>query len=59
VPIELAVLSFKGNEARCRLMGSEGVVSICSPQFQELVPGEIAALVADKQWPRMLLTQSE
>jgi hypothetical protein len=49
VPIELAVLSFKGNEARCRLMGSESVVSICSPQFQELVPGEIAALVADKQ----------
>jgi hypothetical protein len=51
LPIELAVLSIKGNEARCRLLGIERVVSIRSPQFRELVPGEITTLVADKQWP--------
>jgi tetratricopeptide (TPR) repeat protein len=49
-PIELAVLSVKENAARCRLLGSDRVITLRARQLWALVPGEIAVVNQRKQW---------
>lgn len=48
--LELAVLSVKENAARCRLLGSEGLITLRTGRLWELVPGEIALVRPRKQW---------
>jgi hypothetical protein len=49
-PIELVVISVKEKAARCRLLGSERVVTVRAPRSWKLVPGEITKILPHKQW---------
>jgi hypothetical protein len=49
-PIELVVLSVKEKAARCRLVGSNRVVTLRTSQLWDIVPGEIAVVNPRKQW---------
>ena len=48
--IELAVLSVKQKAARCRLLGSDGIVTLRASRLWDVVPGEIAVVAPSKQW---------
>lgn len=48
--LELVVLSVKENAARCRLLGSEGLITLRTGRLWDLVPGEIAVVRPRKQW---------
>src|ERR1017187_2580448 len=41
---ELAVLSVKQKAARCRLLGSDGIVTLRASRLWDVVPGEIAVV---------------
>ena len=49
-PVELVALSVKERAARCRLLGSERVITLRASQIWDLVPGEIAVVRPRKQW---------
>jgi tetratricopeptide (TPR) repeat protein len=49
-PVELVVLSIKENAARCRLLGSESVITLRASRLWDVVPGEIAVVKPRKQW---------
>jgi hypothetical protein len=49
-PIELVVLSVKENAARCRLVGSDRVITLRGSRLWDIVPGEIAVVKPCKQW---------
>jgi hypothetical protein len=49
-PIELVVLSVKESAARCRLVGSDRVITLRASRLWDVVPGEIAVVKPRKQW---------
>ena len=49
-PVELIVLSVKDKAARCRLRGSDRVITVRSGRLWTVVPGEIAVFKPRKQW---------
>jgi hypothetical protein len=49
-PVELVVLSVKENAARCRLLGSDRVITLRASRLWDVVPGEIAVVKPRKQW---------
>ncbi len=49
-PIELVVLSIKERAARCRLPGTDRVISLRACRLWDIVPGEIAVVKPRKQW---------
>jgi hypothetical protein len=49
-PIELVVLSVKEKAARCRLVGSNRVITLRASRLWDIVPGEIAVVNPRKQW---------
>ena len=49
-PVELVVLSVKENAARCRLRGSDRVITVRAGRLWTVVPGEIAVVKPRKQW---------
>jgi hypothetical protein len=49
-PIELAVLSVKQKAARCRLLGTDGEITLRATGIWDVVPGEIAVVKPSKQW---------
>lgn len=49
-PIELVVLSVKAKAARCRLVGSDRVITLRASRLWDIVPGEIAVVKPRKHW---------
>jgi hypothetical protein len=49
-PIDLVVLSVKENAARCRLLGSDRVITLHASRLWDVVPGEVAVVKPRKQW---------
>ena len=49
-PIELAALSVKQKAARCRLLGSDRIVTLRASRLWDVYPGEIVMLNPRKQW---------
>ena len=49
-PVELIALTVKANAARCRLLGSERVVTLRASGLWDVVPGEILRVRPRKQW---------
>jgi tetratricopeptide (TPR) repeat protein len=49
-PIELVVLSVKEKAARCRLVGSDRVITLRASRLWDIVPGEIAVVKPRKRW---------
>jgi hypothetical protein len=49
-PIELVALSVKENAARCRLLGSDRVITLRASSLWDVVPGEIVIVRPRKQW---------
>ncbi len=49
-PVELVVLAPKSNAARCRLLGTERVLTLRSSQVWDMVPGEIVTVRPNKRW---------
>jgi tetratricopeptide (TPR) repeat protein len=49
-PVELVALSVKERAARCRLLGSERVITLRASRLWEVVPGMIVTVKARKQW---------
>lgn len=49
-PVELSALSVKANAARCRLLGSERVVTLRASRLWDVVPGDIVVVTPRKQW---------
>ena len=47
---ELIVLSVKRTAARCRLLGSDQIVTLRAGRLWQVVPGEIAVVKPHKQW---------
>jgi hypothetical protein len=48
--VELVVLSLKGNAVRCRLLGTERVITLRADRPWDVVPAEIAVVKPKKQW---------
>jgi hypothetical protein len=48
--IELAVLSLKKTAARCRDLGTGGIVTFRAARLWDVVPGEIAVVRPAKRW---------
>ncbi len=48
--VELVALSVKERAVRCRLVGSDRVVTLRASGFWNVVPGEIVAVAPRKQW---------
>ncbi len=49
-PIDLVVLSVKEKAVRCRLVGSDRVITLRASRLWDIVPGEIAVVNPRKQW---------
>jgi tetratricopeptide (TPR) repeat protein len=49
-PIELVVFSVKQRVARCRVPGTERVITLRASRLWEVVPGEIVTVKPKKQW---------
>ena len=49
-PVELVTLSIKDSTARCRLLGSNRVITLRSSDLWNVVPGEIITVKPRKQW---------
>lgn len=49
-PIELVALAIKERAARCRLLGSERVITLRASGLWDIVPGEIVTVRPQKQW---------
>jgi hypothetical protein len=48
--VELVALSVKERAARCRLLGSDRVITLRASRFWDIVPGEIVVVQPRKQW---------
>jgi hypothetical protein len=48
--VELVVLSVKEKAARCRLLGSDRIITLRAGRLWNVVPGEIAVVNPRKQW---------
>ncbi len=49
-PVELVALSVKERAARCRLLGSDRVITLRARRLWDVVPGEIIVVKSRKQW---------
>jgi hypothetical protein len=49
-PIELVVLSVREKAARCRLLGSDRVVTLRAARLWDVVPGALVTVKPRKQW---------
>ena len=49
-PVELVALSVKERAARCRLLGSDRVITLRASRLWEVVPGALAMVKPRKQW---------
>ena len=49
-PVELVALAVKDRAARCRLLGSDRIITLRASRLWELVPGIIATVTPRKQW---------
>ncbi len=49
-PVELVALSVKERAARCRLLGSDRVITLRASRLWEVVPGAIVTLKPRKHW---------
>ena len=49
-PVELVIMSLKERAARCRLPGSDRVISLRTSSLWDIFPGEIAVVRPRKQW---------
>jgi hypothetical protein len=49
-PVELVALAVKERAARCRLLGSERVITLRASRLWDVVPGEIITVKPCKQW---------
>jgi tetratricopeptide (TPR) repeat protein len=49
-PVELVVLAVKDKAARCRILGSDLVVTFRTSGLWDVVPGEIAVISPRKRW---------
>lgn len=49
-PVELVAISVKERAARCRLVGSDRVITLRASRLWEVVPGEIITVKVRKQW---------
>jgi len=49
-PVELVALAVKERAARCRLLGSERVITLRASRLWDVVPGEIVTVKPRKQW---------
>ena len=49
-PVELIALSVKERAARCRLLGSDRVITLRASCLCDVVPGEIVTVKPRKQW---------
>lgn len=49
-PVELIALSVKERAARCRLLGSDRVLTLRASRLWDVVPGEIMTVKPRKQW---------
>jgi tetratricopeptide (TPR) repeat protein len=49
-PVELVTLSVKERAARCRLLGSDRIITLRTSRLWELVPGMITMVTPRKQW---------
>jgi len=49
-PVELVALSVKERAARCRLLGSDRVITLRASRLWEAVPGAIVTVKPRKQW---------
>ena len=49
-PVELVALSVKERAARCRLLGSDRIVTLRASRLWDVVPGEIVSVKPRKQW---------
>jgi hypothetical protein len=49
-PVELAVLSIKERAARCRVLGTDGAITLRSSGLWAAVPGEIIAVRPRRHW---------
>ena len=49
-PVELVALSVKERAARCRLLGSDRVITLRTSRLWDVVPGEIVTVKPQKQW---------
>jgi hypothetical protein len=49
-PVELVALSVKERAARCRLLGSDRVITLRPSRLWDVVPGEIVTVKPGKQW---------
>jgi len=49
-PVELVVLAVKERAARCRLVGSERVITLRAGSLHRVVPGQIATVMPRKHW---------
>ena len=49
-PIELVALSVMERATRCRLLGSDRIITLRASRLWEVVPGAIATVIPRKQW---------
>ena len=49
-PVELVAVSVKERAARCRLLGSDRVITLRASRLWDVVPGEIVTVKPRKQW---------
>lgn len=49
-PVELVALSVKERAARCRLLGSDRIITLRAGRLWEVVPGAIVMVTPRKQW---------
>ena len=49
-PVELVALTVKERAARCRLLGSDRIITLCTSRLREVVPGAIVTVTPRKQW---------
>jgi len=49
-PVELVALSVKERAARCRLLGSDRIITLRASRLWEVVPGAIVTVKPGKQW---------
>lgn len=49
-PVDLIVLSVKQNAARCRLLGSNDIITLRTGRLWDVIPGEIATVRPRKRW---------
>lgn len=49
-PVELVALSIKERAARCRLLGTDRIITLRASRFWDVVPGEIVVVKPRKQW---------